>query len=85
VDTAVQAENLEHDHDIPPAFVAPWWCGNAHLQTMWSTLFRRAPRIAWRRERIELPDGDFVDLDWAGGDAARPAVLILHGLEGSAA
>ncbi|HEX9628200.1 MAG TPA: hydrolase [Acidiferrobacterales bacterium] len=78
-------ENLRHDHDTPPAYVAPWWCRNAHLQTVWSTLFRRAPRIAWRRERVELPDGDFLDLDWAGGDAGRPAVLILHGLEGSAA
>ncbi len=35
-----------------------------------------------RRQRIELPDGDFVDVDWtAQPGAAR--VLLLHGLEGS--
>ena len=34
------------------------------------------------RERLELPDGDFLDLDWAGR-ATGPVVVILHGLEGS--
>jgi predicted alpha/beta-fold hydrolase len=35
-----------------------------------------------RRQRIELPDGDFVDIDWTAlPGAAR--VLVLHGLEGS--
>ena len=44
------------------------------------------------RDRVELPDGDFVVLDWAalGGGAesgtedSLPLVLVLHGLEGSA-
>jgi predicted alpha/beta-fold hydrolase len=41
------------------------------------------------RERWELPDGDFVDLDFAFGplraqDLGKPLVLVLHGLEGSA-
>ena len=42
------------------------------------------------RERVELPDGDFIDLDWvarAGGEVpseAAPLVLVLHGLEGCA-
>jgi hypothetical protein len=31
---------------------------------------------------LELPDGDFLDLDWAQQDTG-PIVLILHGLEGS--
>jgi len=35
-----------------------------------------------RRERLELPDGDFLDLDWtAWGNGAL--ALIVHGLEGS--
>jgi hypothetical protein len=33
-------------------------------------------------ERLELPDGDFLDLAW-GGPAAGPVVILLHGLEGS--
>jgi predicted alpha/beta-fold hydrolase len=37
-----------------------------------------------RRERVETPDGDFVDLDWLDGPARAPLLLVLHGLEGSA-
>ena len=33
------------------------------------------------RERLELPDGDFIHLDWAG--ESGPIVVILHGLQGS--
>ena len=35
-----------------------------------------------RRERLELPDGDFVDLDWTLNDSG-PIVILFHGLEGS--
>jgi predicted alpha/beta-fold hydrolase len=46
------------------------------------------PRLALRRERWELDDGDFVDLDWlADGPREhppdRPLLVVLHGLEGS--
>ncbi len=64
-------------------FQPAWWCRGAHLQTLWSPLFRRQPRIKLYRERLELPDGDFVDLDWTPGERG-PIVVILHGLEGSA-
>ena len=34
-------------------------------------------------ERIETPDGDFLDLDWMPEtDPTAPLVLVLHGLEG---
>ncbi|TNF36353.1 MAG: hydrolase [Deltaproteobacteria bacterium] len=55
---------------------------SAHAQTIFPALFRRAPAIAWRRERVDLPDGDFVDLDHAGPDRGRRA-LVVHGLGGS--
>ncbi len=32
---------------------------------------------------MELPDGDFLDLDWLGPAAADCLVVVLHGLEGS--
>jgi predicted alpha/beta-fold hydrolase len=55
---------------------------NRHLQTIVpNVLFRRA-RPPLRRERLELPDGDFVDVDWTTG-ASGPIVIVLHGLEGS--
>lgn len=65
------------------AFRAPWWLRNAHLQTLWPSLMRRAPRPTLRRERLELPDGDFLDLDWSGSDQSEALVLLLHGLQGS--
>lgn len=43
---------------------------------------RRTPDLTLRRERLELPDGDFLDLDWTD-NADGPIVLVLHGLEGS--
>src|SRR6202035_5662525 len=39
-----------------------------------------------RRERIDTPDGDFVDLDWLdvpGAAKHAPLVVLFHGLEGS--
>ncbi len=36
-----------------------------------------------RRERLEMADGDFVDLDWLEGRPEAPLVVVLHGLEGS--
>ena len=66
----------------PPTFRPAWWLPGPHAQTLWPVLFRRRPRLALRRERLELPDGDFLDLDWTVGDQG-PIVLILHGLEGS--
>ncbi len=40
------------------------------------------PRVALVRERVELPDGDFLDLDWSPG-GSECAVVVIHGLEGS--
>lgn len=63
-------------------FRPAWWLHNAHLQTLFPYLLRPLPRIALRRERVDLPDGDFLDLDWTEGESG-PIVLVLHGLEGS--
>jgi predicted alpha/beta-fold hydrolase len=64
------------------AFAAAWWCRNAHLQTLWPYAFRHRPRPDLVRERLELPDGDFLDLCHTTGSGG-PRVLVLHGLEGS--
>jgi predicted alpha/beta-fold hydrolase len=66
---------------VESGFRPAWWLRNPHLQTLWPVLFRWRPRPRLVRERVEMPDGDFVDIDW-GGDGERLA-LILHGLEGS--
>ncbi|MBV1908014.1 MAG: hydrolase [Kangiellaceae bacterium] len=64
-------------------FIAPWWAKNRHLQTVWGSLFRRLPKLPkMQRMRLELDDGDFIDVDhYPQND--RPTLLLLHGLEGS--
>ncbi len=69
--------------DTVTSFCAPWWARNAHVQTLWSHLARRTRRPPLRRERLTLPDGDFLDCDWLDGNGEGPLLLILHGLEGS--
>ena len=64
-------------------FRPAWWLPGGHLQTLWPALVRRPPAVALRRERLELADGDFLDLDWLdGAPAEAPTALLLHGLEG---
>ena len=64
-----------------PPYEAPWWLPGGHLQTLAGAL-GPAPRIAWRRERWDTPDGDFIDLDWASAAGGGPLVALFHGLEG---
>ncbi len=57
--------------------------GNAHLQTMIGGLWPARPHRKILRERWELADGDFVDVDWFDADASRPWALILPGVAGN--
>jgi hypothetical protein len=52
-----------------------------HLQTITAAL-RPPPRVALARERWETPDGDFIDVDFAGDEHLPRLALLLHGLEG---
>ncbi|MEQ1860837.1 MAG: alpha/beta fold hydrolase [Chthoniobacteraceae bacterium] len=51
------------------------------MQTLLPALLPRRIDCAFARERLELADGDFVDLDWLRAGHARVAILT-HGLEG---
>jgi predicted alpha/beta-fold hydrolase len=66
--------------DFKPA----WWLNSGHLQTIFPAIFRRNIPLRTTRERLELPDGDFLDLDWIGENPDE-IVLILPGLAGSIA
>jgi predicted alpha/beta-fold hydrolase len=59
------------------------WLRGRHAQTVFGPLFRPAPRVPVRRERWELSDGDFLDVDRLDGPGDAPMLLVLHGLEGS--
>lgn len=67
----------------PEAYFSPLWLPGGHLQTLYPTLLLRGNRIDYRRERWELDDGDFLDIDWLDGPAGAPLVVLFHGLEGS--
>lgn len=46
------------------SYSPPLWLAGGHLQTIVPYLLGAAPKMDYRRERWELPDGDFVDADW---------------------
>ncbi len=48
----------------PSTYEPPARLWNGHLQTIIPSLFRKVT-VTYVRERIETPDDDFLDLDWA--------------------
>jgi uncharacterized protein len=74
---------MVEDFQIPP-FRPPWWTPGGHLQTLAGKVLRGLDERDLRRRRIELLDGDFVDIHEEPEPFPRgtPIVVILHGLEG---
>jgi predicted alpha/beta-fold hydrolase len=67
---------------IQSTFKPAWWLNNAHLQTIYPSLFRRPPALVIKRERLLTDDNDFLDIDFCG-EGEQPLVMLLHGLTGS--
>lgn len=61
------------------------WCKSPHLQTLWPRVFKPDYKNEFISERLELNDGDFVDLCWTEKpqNNNKPIVIVFHGLEGS--
>lgn len=68
---------IESDYSPPVLF------RNGHISTIYSGLFRKVDFDGYTRQRLELEDGDFLDLDWSySEDGNNRLVILLHGLEG---
>jgi predicted alpha/beta-fold hydrolase len=65
------------------SFSPAWWLPGAHAQTMWGKFFRRLELHDTRIERLETPDGDFLNVHHLDAPADSPVLVLLHGLEGS--
>lgn len=70
---------------VHSAYKAPLVFRKGFVSTVYSGLIRSINNVVQQRERIELEDGDFLDLDWSY--AAKPSkrvIILLHGMEGHA-
>lgn len=69
------------DNEFKPA----WWLPGGHSQTLWRKI-AAAKIVEHRRQRIELDDSDYIDLDWTSIDPRESKddtiVFFLHGLCG---
>ena len=71
---------LKSTYDPPAIF------RNYHISTIYASKFRQIPKTPQTRERLELEDGDFIDLDWSYSKSCRSksVLILLHGLDGNA-
>ena len=66
-------------------YIPPGIFRNADISTIYSATLRKVELPIYERERIELSDGDFIDLDWSYSrkNASDKVVILLHGLAGN--
>ena len=67
-------------------YIPPRIFKSADAATIYASKFRKVSLKASKMERLELPDGDFLDLAWnySKNGTAQNAVILLHGLAGNA-
>lgn len=67
------------------SYKPPFGFKNGFISTVYSGLIRNIKAFKQERERLELSDGDFIDLDWSYAKAkTSKLIILLHGLEGHA-
>jgi predicted alpha/beta-fold hydrolase len=64
-------------------YAAPRWLPNRHVMTIYASVVRFPRRLPVVRQRWDLPDGDFLDVDRLAAPEDAPLLIICHGLEGS--
>lgn len=79
----LKTQNLTMPYISSTSYRPPFYFRNSHWSTIYPSIFRKVPEVKYERERIELPDGDFLDVDWSRKNGHH-LVIVMHGLEGSA-
>jgi predicted alpha/beta-fold hydrolase len=74
-------QSVESGRIKKSGFKPLFYLSNRHLQTILSNVIH-PPFPTVTKQRLELEDGDFIDLLWSETRAPQ-TLLILHGLEGS--
>ena len=54
---------------------------NGHFETILPSIWRKIEGVHYEREKIDTPDGDFLNLDWSPVGSER-LLVVSHGLEG---
>ena len=67
---------------IETDYKPPLFFKNRHVNTIYSSLFRKTKPLSFKRKRIETSDDDFLDIDLIE-NGSRKIVILCHGLEGS--
>ena len=60
---------------------APLFYLNGHFETIIPSIWRKIEGVSYEREKIDTPDGDFLNLDWSRVEGDR-LLIVSHGLEG---
>lgn len=60
-----------------------WWLKNPHSQTIFASVLGRKDNLVFKKNTIQLTDGDFIELYHYGNQKADKLVLLMHGLEGT--
>lgn len=78
---------------IKSKYKAPLLFQNPHFSTVFASTIRKVVGVNYIREKFELSDGDFVDLDWCeapndsqnlfGQNVQKNLVIITHGFLGN--
>lgn len=71
---------------LKSTYIAPRLFRNPHVATIYSATLRKVNFLTQQRERLELEDGDFLDLDrsFASEGQGKKLLILLHGLAGNA-
>ena len=67
-------------------FNPSFWMKNRHIQTLYSSFFRKNPPLHVEVEKFILEDGDFLEAHWhtiENSKSDTPIVVLFHGLAGS--